>query len=283
MPQHSAELAACPDGKLYPPAAATGSGSTGRALATTYFISTATSPPTAATATSAMASRKSPGSSATASTFSVRIAVGCPATARCRSPATPVSSRSSGVHRPSATSRPSTPASETAPAISTPATPRAATRASGGTGSVGPGRSAMLRCLPRREVFRPRYRGQDGGMTQPLVVVDGANVMGSRPDGWWRDRAGAARRLVSTLARGVSWPGEVVLVLEGRARAGVPEGVGDGRRVVHAPGSGDDAIVDLVRTEGRGRPVTVVTADRGLRERVTALGATVAGPRSLVG
>src|SRR6266511_2852758 len=236
MPQHSAELAACPDGKLYPPAAATGSGSTGRALATTYFISTATSPPTAATATaqaaslrqprtqrttatSAMASRKSPGSSATASTFSVRIAVGCPATARCRSPATP--------------------ASETAPAISTPATPRAATRASGGTGSVGPGRSAMLRCLPRREVFRPRYRGQDGGMTQPLVVVDGANVMGSRPDGWWRDRAGAARRLVSTLARGVSWPGEVVLVLEGRARAGVPESVVDGIRVVHAPGSGD--------------------------------------------
>ncbi len=120
-------------------------------------------------------------------------------------------------------------------------------------------------------------------MTQPLVVVDGANVMGSRPDGWWRDRAGAARRLVSTLARGVSWPGEVVLVLEGRARAGVPESVVDGIRVVHAPGSGDDAIVDLVRTEGRGRPVTVVTADRGLRERVTALGATVAGPRSLVG
>jgi rRNA-processing protein FCF1 len=51
--------------------------------------------------------------------------------------------------------------------------------------------------------------------------------------------------------------------------------------VVSAKGSGDDAIVDLVREEGQGRQVVVVTADRGLRERVTSLGASVKGPRSI--
>jgi len=119
-------------------------------------------------------------------------------------------------------------------------------------------------------------------VTGPLVVVDGANVVGSRPDGWWRDRPAAARRLLATLAAGVPLPGEVVLVLEGAARAGVPAGRVDGVRVVHAAGSGDDAIVDLVRAARPDREVTVVTADRGLRERVTALGAAVAGPRSLL-
>src|ERR1044071_3738749 len=42
-----------------------------------------------------------------------------------------------------------------------------------------------------------------------LVVVDGNNVMGSRPDGWWKDRAGAARRLVGQIG---AWAGEDVLV-----------------------------------------------------------------------
>ena len=119
----------------------------------------------------------------------------------------------------------------------------------------------------------------------PLLVVDAANVMGSRPDGWWRDRAGAVRRLLPALARGLSDDeSDVVLVLEGAARKGADAGVIDGVRVVHAPQSGDDAIVDLVAEAtgpDSGRPVTVVTADRGLRERVTALGADTMGPRSL--
>lgn len=113
-----------------------------------------------------------------------------------------------------------------------------------------------------------------------LVVVDGANVVGSRPDGWWRDRPGAARRLAERLAAGVPLPGELVLVLEGAARRGVPEGDESGVRVVHAAGSGDDAIVDLVAAAS-GRPVTVVTSDRGLRARVAALGAATVGPRAL--
>lgn len=117
-----------------------------------------------------------------------------------------------------------------------------------------------------------------------LLVVDGANVVGSVPDGWWRDRAGAAERLRDLLRplAGAGLPGlppplEVVLVVEGRAK-----GIGAAPEVsvVDAPGSGDDTIVDLVR-DAAGRDVVVVTADRGLRERVTALGARVLGPRSV--
>jgi hypothetical protein len=109
-----------------------------------------------------------------------------------------------------------------------------------------------------------------------LVVVDGANVVGSVPDGWWRDRPGAATRLRDALARRAEdvLSGEVVLVVEGAAR-GVPEV--PGVRVVAAPGSGDDTIVDLVRDAGGTRDVMVVTTDRALRDRVRALGANVVG------
>ena len=110
------------------------------------------------------------------------------------------------------------------------------------------------------------------------MIVDAANVMGSVPDGWWRDRRGAAERLRDSLAmQGKDY--DVVLVVEGAARGidsipGVP---------VHAaPGSGDDAIVELVAAAPDRRCV-VVTADRGLRRRVTDLGAEVIGPRAIRG
>jgi 8-oxo-dGTP diphosphatase len=154
---------------------------------------------------------------------------------------------------------------------------------------------------------------------QPLAfVVDVANVMGSRPDGWWRDRAGAARRLRDQLAAlaadGVPrlpeamqapplerWFPDFVLVVEGAARAiaaahaagsrgSEPGGSGgsgwerDGRgrvRVVAAPGSGDDTIAELAR-DLPGRRL-VVTADRELRDRCAAAGASVTGPGWLLG
>jgi hypothetical protein len=122
-------------------------------------------------------------------------------------------------------------------------------------------------------------------MTVPLVVVDGANVVGSVPDGWWRDRAGAAARLRDRLAATTSaglpdlpGPVEVVLVTEGRARD-VP--AAGGVRVEGATRSGDDRIVEIVAAEGGGRRVVVVTADRGLRARVAALGAEVRGPSAV--
>ncbi|MER6997045.1 NTP pyrophosphohydrolase [Streptomyces sp. NPDC000410] len=115
-----------------------------------------------------------------------------------------------------------------------------------------------------------------------LLIVDAANVVGSVPDGWWRDRFGATLRLrdgLVTFARegipGHPGPAEVVLVVEGRARGveSLPE-----VRVESAPGSGDDHIVELVRA-APDRIRVVVTADRGLRERVEELGAECAGPR----
>lgn len=117
-----------------------------------------------------------------------------------------------------------------------------------------------------------------------LIVVDGANVVGARPDRWWRDRAGAARRLVEAVADGLAAEGDLTVVLEGAARAGVEPGAAGVVRVVHAPASGDDEIVDLVEAavgEDPPRTVTVVTSDRGLRRRVQGLGAHTQGARWL--
>jgi hypothetical protein len=117
-----------------------------------------------------------------------------------------------------------------------------------------------------------------------LVIVDGANVVGSVPDGWWRDRRGAADRLRDRLVPfaadglpGFPGPLELVLVVEGAARGVEPV---PGLQVESAPGSGDDRIVELVAEAGD-RPVLVVTADRELRRRVTDLGAEVTGPRTV--
>ena len=125
------------------------------------------------------------------------------------------------------------------------------------------------------------------------IIVDGANVVGSRPDGWWRDRAGAAVRLHDELGGDPSGLVQVrvILVLEGAARAAEPRiaerartaesgrvraGDAGGVHVVSAPGSGDDEIVRLARSRA-GRRI-VVTADRELRRRSLAAGAQVAGP-----
>jgi 8-oxo-dGTP diphosphatase len=194
--------------------------------------------------------------------------------------------------------------------------------------------------------MRPAYGAKEIGIGghQVTIVVDIANVMGSRPDGWWRDRAGAAVRLHDQIVRlaasgrailpadagpsyagpsaagpsaagpsaagpsaaGPSYAGPsaaassddgngrpgFVLVLEGAANAAVarlpraesgasgPPRPGD-VRVVQARGSGDDAIVAVVR-ELPGRRV-VVTADRELRARCVAAGAEILGPGWLLG
>ncbi|MEV8335753.1 NTP pyrophosphohydrolase [Streptomyces niveus] len=119
-----------------------------------------------------------------------------------------------------------------------------------------------------------------------LLIVDGANVVGSVPDGWWRDRRAAAERLRERLVplavdglpgAGIPGPVELVLVVEGQARGveSVP-----GVRVESAPGSGDDLIAELA-AGAAGRPCVVVTADRELRGRVEAYGARCVGPRTV--
>ncbi|MFE6964091.1 hypothetical protein ACFVAJ_03200 [Agromyces sp. NPDC057679] len=124
-----------------------------------------------------------------------------------------------------------------------------------------------------------------GGAIPVRLVVDVANVMGSRPDGWWRDRAGAATRLLAALpplvGREVHGPdggvlriGEVVAVIEGAAKAAARP---DGLTVVAAPADGDGSIVEIARVEASERRTLVVTADRGLRARL-ADGVLIAGP-----
>jgi hypothetical protein len=140
-------------------------------------------------------------------------------------------------------------------------------------------------------------------VTEPPVrhlVVDGANVVGARPDGWWRDRPGAARRLAGRLvaaltadpaglaALGGPPSGSAVvvhLVLEGAACVDDPP-THPRLDVVCAPADGDATIAALAADlQGRDLPggdVVVVTADRGLRARVAACGAATVGPGALL-
>jgi hypothetical protein len=124
-----------------------------------------------------------------------------------------------------------------------------------------------------------------------VLVVDVANVMGSRPDGWWRNRAAAAARLLAEIAplhgSEVTTPEglpltvvRLVAVLEGQARdVAAPEGVD----AVRATADGDSAIAALAEElVATGDLVLVVTADRGLRARLPAP-VLVAGPRWILG
>ncbi|MET4640256.1 NUDIX hydrolase [Mycetocola sp. 2940] len=127
---------------------------------------------------------------------------------------------------------------------------------------------------------------------RPVLLVDMANVVGSRPDGWWKDRPGAADRLGAQLSRfatlGIAadaldlpqshwWP-EVVAVLEGQANGAALDAT-DRLRVIRAETDGDSRIVDEVTrlVAEPGASVTVVTSDRELRARVEALGAQTRG------
>ena len=127
-----------------------------------------------------------------------------------------------------------------------------------------------------------------------VLVVDVANVMGSRPDGWWRDRAGAAGRLMASLVplvgTEVAGPNDVssepfrvdriIAVVEGRARTAIAP---DELEVVLAPADGDRTIVEMAgQVLGEEQVPLVVTADRGLRARLPS-GSLIAGPGWLLG
>lgn len=102
------------------------------------------------------------------------------------------------------------------------------------------------------------------------LVVDGANVVGSVPDGWWKDRAGAARRLHERLLVADTAYDEIVLVLEGQAKGGVRAGRDAHVTTVHASRDGDREIREQARIAAEsGARVTVVTADRALAANVS--------------
>ena len=120
-------------------------------------------------------------------------------------------------------------------------------------------------------------------MITRVLVVDGANVVGATPDGWWRDRAGAAVRLHGRLAVADTAYDEIVLVLEGKAKGGLRPGRDAHLRTVHAPRDGDATIVKESRAaREREHEVTVITADRALQMKVEALGCRTMSPTWLL-
>lgn len=121
------------------------------------------------------------------------------------------------------------------------------------------------------------------GRPSSVLVIDAANVVGARPDGWWKDRAGAARRLHEAVMVADLAHDRVVLVLEGAAKGGVRAGRDAHVQTVHAPRDGDATIVAQAReaAEGGAR-TTVVTADRVLAGRAEHAGALVVGPSWLL-
>jgi predicted RNA-binding protein with PIN domain len=103
------------------------------------------------------------------------------------------------------------------------------------------------------------------------LIVDGMNVIGSRPDGWWRDRRGAMRRLVEALA-GVHEYEPVVVVLDGAPFEIEAPGVDVRFASRRGPNAADD---DIAAMAGEGD--TVVTSDADLERRVRSNGAAVIG------
>lgn len=123
--------------------------------------------------------------------------------------------------------------------------------------------------LPLHPGLQSAWPELQGLLRRPILVVDAANVVGSRPDGWWKDRPGAAARLLTHLASVATWPGpalgfaaartlpEIHVVLEGQARRAHPEGVypSNGH---HAPGGTATAATSPVHVHpARGTPAPV--------------------------
>lgn len=143
------------------------------------------------------------------------------------------------------------------------------------------GESTELRWVPEDLVdqlpLHPGFAASWASLRiSPLrVLLDTANVLGSRPDGWWRDRSGATGKLLSSLAGtlprtvelpgvGFGWLTRIEAVLEGEARAAQFEDIRV--PVIHAAGSGDDELAS--QAQASTTLTALVTADRGLQQRI---------------
>ncbi|HUH08878.1 MAG TPA: NYN domain-containing protein [Egibacteraceae bacterium] len=117
-----------------------------------------------------------------------------------------------------------------------------------------------------------------------MLVIDAMNVIGSRPDGWWRDRPAAIRSLAERLRRLADHDGRpVMMVVDGRPVDGLGEGAHGPLEIRYAAGgrdAADDRIIELL--DELPRPVSVVTADRNLQDRAIQRGANIQLPGRLL-
>jgi predicted RNA-binding protein with PIN domain len=113
-------------------------------------------------------------------------------------------------------------------------------------------------------------------------LIDGMNVIGTRPDGWWKDRDGAMLRLVKLVEQWAAYEGEdVTVVFERKPSPPIRSTVIE---VAHAPkpraDAADDEIIRRLKADTRPASVRVVTSDRWLADRAWAIGASVEGAES---
>lgn len=110
-------------------------------------------------------------------------------------------------------------------------------------------------------------------------LIDGMNVIGSRPSGWWRDRPGAMRELSGELGELARETGdELTVIFDGRPfELDAPKGVSVEFATRHGPNAADDDIAALVEGDSDPAGLTVVTSDRALAERIRRAGAAVVG------
>ncbi len=110
-------------------------------------------------------------------------------------------------------------------------------------------------------------------------LIDGMNVIGTRPNAWWKDRDAAMLTLVDLLERWAASDGEEVTVVFERKPSPPIRSTVIG--IAHAPkpkpNAADDEIIRLLRADPDVANVRVVTSDRWLAERAVATGATVEG------
>ena len=119
------------------------------------------------------------------------------------------------------------------------------------------------------------------------LIVDAMNVIGSRPNGWWRDRDAAIREFLHRLARYAAYDAvDITVAIDGRPLDDIPEGDHDGIEVLYArrPGrnAADDRIVEYIKSAPGATSLEVVTSDRDLAARARRLGAHVTGPQKLL-
>lgn len=119
-----------------------------------------------------------------------------------------------------------------------------------------------------------------------VTIVDGNNVMGSVPDGWWRERGTASRRLLDRVVCLASRIGERVMLVLDREYPGLEPGCYDGVEVLYPVKPGKDGadrrILELVDEMQVGAALEVVTSDRWLRHQVESRKVPVSGSGSFL-